>query len=333
MRLLVCGGAGFIGSNFVRSRVREEGDEVTVLDKLTYAGRKENLHDLVDERGFRFVHGAIEDEDAVAEAVEGADAILNFAAETHVDRSIAEPDAFVTTHGRGTYILLEAARRHGLRYLQVSTDEVYGSIAEGSFTEQSPLDPSSPYSATKAGADLLVASYQRTFGLEAVVCRGSNNYGPYQHPEKLIPLMVLNALAGDRLPVYGDGMNVRNWLFVEDFGRAIGTVLARGEAGEVYNVGGPDEKPNIEIVLRILELTGQDGSLIDYVTDRPGHDRRYSLSSDRVRALGWEPRTHLDEGLAHTVDWYRENEWWWEPIRSGAYRDYYEKQYGRALGG
>jgi dTDP-glucose 4,6-dehydratase len=331
MRLLVCGGAGFIGSNFARLRVKEEGDEVTVLDKLTYAGRKENLHDLLDAPGFRFVHGAIEDEAAVAEAVEGAEAIVNFAAETHVDRSIAEPDAFVTTHGRGTYVLLEAARHHGLRYLQVSTDEVYGSIAEGSFTESSPLDPSSPYSATKAGADLLVASYQRTFGLEAVVCRGSNNYGPYQHPEKLIPLMVLNALAGDRLPVYGDGMNVRNWLFVEDFGRAIGTVLAQGEAGEVYNVGGPDEKPNIEIVQRILERTGQDDSLIDYVTDRPGHDRRYSLSSDRVRGLGWEPRTHLDEGLARTVDWYREHTWWWEPIRSGAYRDYYEKQYGRAL--
>ncbi len=332
MRLLVCGGAGFIGSNFARLRAREQGDEVTVLDKLTYAGRRENLHDLLDEPGFRFVHGAIEDEDAVAEAVEGAEAIVNFAAETHVDRSIAEPDAFVTTHGRGTYVLLEAARHRELRYLQVSTDEVYGSIAEGSFTEQSPLDPSSPYSATKAGADLLVASYQRTFGLEAVVCRGSNNYGPFQHPEKLIPLMVLNALAGDRLPVYGDGMNVRNWLFVEDFGRAIGTVLARGESGEVYNVGGPDEKPNVEIVQRILELTEQDESLIDYVTDRPGHDRRYSLSSERVRALGWEPRTHLDQGLAHTVDWYRENTWWWEPIRSGAYREYYEKQYGRALG-
>jgi dTDP-glucose 4,6-dehydratase len=330
--LLVCGGAGFIGSNFARLRVREEGDEVTVLDKLTYAGRKENLHDLLAEPGFRFVHGAIEDEAAVAEAVEGAEAIVNFAAETHVDRSIAEPDAFVNTHGRGTYVLLEAARHRGLRYLQVSTDEVYGSIAEGSFTESSPLDPSSPYSATKAGADLLVASYQRTFGLEAVVCRGSNNYGPYQHPEKLIPLMVLNALAGDRLPVYGDGMNVRNWLFVEDFGRAIGTVLARGEAGEVYNVGGPDEKPNIEIVQRILDLTEQDERLIDYVTDRPGHDRRYSLSSDRVRGLGWEPRTHLDEGLAQTVGWYRDNEWWWEPIRSGAYREYYERQYGRALG-
>ncbi len=333
MRLLVCGGAGFIGSNFARLRVREQGDEVTVLDKLTYAGRRENLHDLLDEPEFRFVHGAIEDEDAVAEAVEGAEAIVNFAAETHVDRSIAEPDAFVTTHGRGTYVLLEAARHRELRYLQVSTDEVYGSIAEGSFTEQSPLDPSSPYSATKAGADLLVASYQRTFGLEAVVCRGSNNYGPFQHPEKLIPLMVLNALAGDRLPVYGDGMNVRNWLFVEDFGRAIGTVLARGESGGVYNVGGPDEKPNVEIVQRILELTEQDESLIDYVTDRPGHDRRYSLSSERVRALGWEPRTHLDAGLAHTVDWYRKNTWWWEPIRSGAYREYYEKQYGRALGG
>ena len=200
----------------------------------------------------------------------------------------------MTTHALGTYVLLEAARERGVRMVQVSTDEVYGSIEEGSFTEESPLEPSSPYSATKAGADLLVASYHRTFGLEALICRGSNNYGPYQHPEKLIPLMVLNAIAGDPLPVYGDGMNVRNWLYVEDFARAIGTALENGVAGEVYNVGGPDECPNIEVVKRILELTGRDESLIDYVTDRPGHDRRYSLSSDKVRGLGWTPRVAFD---------------------------------------
>ncbi len=330
MKLLVCGGAGFIGSNFVRIRVKEHGDEVVVLDKLTYAGRRENLHDVIDD--VRFVHGAIEDPAAVADAIEGVDAVVNFAAETHVDRSIAQPDAFVITHGQGTYVLLEAARAAGVRYLQVSTDEVYGSIEEGSFTEQSPLQPSSPYSATKAGADLLVLGYFHTYGMDALICRGSNNYGPYQYPEKLIPLMVLNALHGDRLPVYGDGMQVRNWLYVTDFARGIGHALAHGGAGEVYNVGGPDECPNIEVVKRIVAATGNDESLIEYVTDRPGHDRRYSLASEKLRALGWEAQVHFAEGLIRTVDWYRDNPWWWEPIRSGDYREYYERQYGKALG-
>jgi dTDP-glucose 4,6-dehydratase len=332
MRLLVCGGAGFIGSNFVRLRLGSTDDEVVVLDKLTYAGRRENFHDFADDPRFSFVHGAIEDAVAVAGALDGVGAIVNFAAETHVDRSIAEPDAFVRTHSQGTYVLLEAARERGLRYLQVSTDEVYGSIAEGSFTERSPLEPSSPYSATKAGADLLVASYHSTYGLETVICRGSNNYGPYQYPEKLIPLMVLNALAGDRLPVYGDGLQVRNWLFVEDFGRAIGVVLERGVPGQVYNVGGPDECANLTVVRRILELCDRDESLLEYVTDRPGHDRRYSLASEKVRALGWDARTRFDEGLERTVAWYRENAWWWEPIRSGDYREYYQRQYGSSLG-
>jgi dTDP-glucose 4,6-dehydratase len=330
MKLLVCGGAGFIGSNFVRIRVKEHGDEVVVLDKLTYAGRRENLHDVIDD--VRFVRGAIEDPVAVADAIEGVDAVVNFAAETHVDRSIAEPDAFVVTNGQGTYVLLEAARKAGVRYLQVSTDEVYGSIEEGSFTESSPLQPSSPYSATKTGADLLVLSYFHTYGLETLICRGSNNYGPYQYPEKLIPLMVLNALHGDKLPVYGDGMQVRNWLYVTDFGRGIGHALEQGRAGEVYNVGGPDECPNIEVVKRIVAATGNDDSLIEYVTDRPGHDRRYSLASEKLRGLGWQAQVHFDEGLQRTVDWYRENTWWWEPIRSGDYREYYERQYGRALG-
>jgi dTDP-glucose 4,6-dehydratase len=331
MRLLVCGGAGFIGSNFVRARLRGGEDSIVVLDKLTYAGRRENLQDLETEPRFSFVHGAIEDPPAVAAAIEGADAVVNFAAETHVDRSITEPDAFVRTHAVGTFVLLEAARERGVRYLQVSTDEVYGSIEEGSFTESSLLDPSSPYSATKAGADLLVASYHQTYGLETLICRGSNNYGPYQYPEKLIPLMVLNALAGDRLPVYGDGMNVRNWLFVEDFVSAIGHVLDHGVPGETYNVGGPDECPNIVVVRRILELCGRDESLISYVTDRPGHDRRYSLGSEKVRALGWSAATRFEQGLERTVDWYRDNAWWWEPIRTGAYRDYYQRQYGLSL--
>jgi dTDP-glucose 4,6-dehydratase len=329
MKLLVCGGAGFIGSNFVRIRVREHGDEVVVLDKLTYAGRRENLHDVIDD--VRFVHGAIEDPAAVADAIQGVDAVVNFA-ETHVDRSIAEPDAFVITTGLGTYVLLEAARAAGVRYLQVSTDEVYGSIEQGSFTEESPLRPSSPYSATKTGADLLVLSYFHTYGLETLICRGSNNYGPYQYPEKLIPLMVLNALHGDKLPVYGDGLQVRNWLYVTDFGRGIGHALEQGRAGEVYNVGGPDECPNIEVVRRIVAATGNDESLIEYVADRPGHDRRYSLASEKLCALGWEAKVHFAEGLEQTVQWYRDNAWWWEPIRSGDYREYYERQYGRALG-
>jgi dTDP-glucose 4,6-dehydratase len=332
VKLLVCGGAGFIGSTFARQRVREHGDQVVVLDKLTYAGREENLADLRDAPGFRFVHGAIEDPEAVAGTIEGCQAIVNFAAETHVDRSIAEPDAFVDTNGRGTYVLLEAAREHGARHVQVSTDEVYGSIEDGTFTEESPLRPSSPYSASKAGADLLVSSYFHTYGTETLICRGSNNYGPYQYPEKLIPLMILNALAGDPLPVYGDGMNVRNWIHSTDFAAAIGTVLARGAPGEVYNAGGPDEFPNLEVVKRVLALIGRDESLIEFVTDRPGHDRRYSLSSDKARALGWEPRTRFDDGLAATVEWYRDHESWWAPIRSGDYRAYYERQYGRALG-
>jgi dTDP-glucose 4,6-dehydratase len=332
VKLLVCGGAGFIGSNFVRQRVTDHGDEVVVLDKLTYAGRPENLQDLGDAASL--VVGAIEDTDKVAEAIgDGVDAIVNFAAETHVDRSISGPDAFVETNVRGSLVLLEAARERGVaRYVQISTDEVYGSIEEGSFTEESPIVPSSPYSASKAGADLLVQSYFHTYGLETVICRGSNNYGPYQYPEKLIPLMVLNALNGDKLPVYGDGLNVRNWLYVEDFGRGISHVLAHGAPGEVYNVGGPDECPNIEVVKRIIALTGNDESLIEYVTDRPGHDRRYSLGSEKVRALGWEAQVRFAEGLERTVAWYRDNAWWWDPIRSGEYREYYERHYGRALG-
>jgi dTDP-glucose 4,6-dehydratase len=329
MRLLVCGGAGFIGSTFARERVRDHGDDVTVLDKLTYCGRRENLEPVASE--IRFVHGAIEDPAAVADAVSGCDAIVNFAAETHVDRSISGPEAFIVTNMQGTHVLLEAARERGLRYVQVSTDEVYGSIEEGSFTEESPLAPSSPYSATKTGADLLVASYFHTYGLAATICRGSNNYGPYQYPEKLIPLMILNALAGDRLPVYGDGMNVRNWLYVEDFARGIGHVLAHGRAGETYNCGGPDERDNLSVVRRIIELAGADESLIEFVTDRPGHDRRYSLSCAKLQTLGWAARVRFDEGLERTVDWYRDNGWWWEPIRTGAYREYYERHYGRAL--
>ena len=229
-------------------------------------------------------------------------------------------------------MLLDAARDAGIRHLQISTDEVYGSIEEGTFTEASPIEPSSPYSASKAGGDLLVRAFVHTYGADALICRASNNYGPRQYPEKLIPLCILNALAGDPLPVYGDGMQVRNWLHVSDFCSAISVVLERGEAGEVYNVGGPDELANIDVVKRILELTGRDESLITYVTDRPGHDRRYSLSADRTEGLGWKAAVGFDAGLEGTVEWYRDNESWWGPIRSGDYREYYERHYGQALG-
>jgi dTDP-glucose 4,6-dehydratase len=331
VRLLVAGGAGFIGSNYVRHRLAAHPDDsVVVLDKLTYAGRRENLRDLAAE-SLELVEGDIADPDAVGAAIAGADAVVNFAAESHVDRSIHSPGEFITTDVFGAFVLLEAARDAGVRHLQISTDEVYGSIEDGSFSEDSALDPSSPYSASKAGGDLIVSAYHHTYGADAVVCRSSNNYGPYQHPEKLIPLCVLNALAGDPLPVYGDGMQVRNWLFVDDNCAAIDTVLERGEPGETYNVGGPDELPNIDVVRAILDLCGRDETLIEHVTDRPGHDRRYSLASDKVRGLGWEPRVSFADGLERTVAWYRDNAWWWEPIRSGEYREYYERQYGRAL--
>jgi dTDP-glucose 4,6-dehydratase len=332
MKILVTGAAGFIGSTYVRLVLSRGEDEIVVLDKLTYAGRRENLADVEDR--IEFVEGAIEDRALVREVTEGCDAVVNFAAESHVDRSIADQDAFARTHVIGTSVLLDAAREHGVgRYLQVSTDEVYGSIERGSFTETSPLNPSSPYSATKAAGDLLVAAHVHTYGMEAVICRGSNNYGPRQYPEKLIPLCVLNALAGDALPVYGDGHQVRNWLYVEDFAAAIDLVLRSGLPGEVYNVGGPDETANIDVIRRILAATDRDESLIEYVTDRPGHDRRYSLSSAKVRELGWEPSRRFSEGLQQTVEWYRDNEWWWGPIRSGEYREYYERHYGRRLTG
>jgi dTDP-glucose 4,6-dehydratase len=327
VKLLVTGAAGFIGSTYVRL-VKDE-HEVTVLDKLTYAGRRENLPE-----GVELIEGAIEDPAVAREAMQGADAVVNFAAESHVDRSIEDQDAFARTHVIGTSVLLDAARELGVgRYLQVSTDEVYGSIESGSFTETSPLDPSSPYSATKAAGDLLVSAHAHTYGIEAVICRGSNNYGPRQYPEKLIPLMILNAVHGDSLPVYGDGRQIRNWLYVEDFCRGIHAVLMSGRPGQAYNVGGPDECENIEVVRRVIELTGADESLLEYVKDRPGHDRRYSLASEKLRGeLGWEAEVRFAEGLERTVQWYRDNEDWWAPIRSGEYRAYYEKQYGRALG-
>ncbi|MFM7693754.1 MAG: dTDP-glucose 4,6-dehydratase [Actinomycetota bacterium] len=330
-RVLVSGGCGFIGSHLVRRLVREHPDlEVVNIDLLTYAGRPENVADLADEPRYAFVHGDIANADDVARAAEGCDGIINVAAESHVDRSIMGGDEFVTTNVLGTKRLLDHARAHGLRYLQVSTDEVYGDVeAPHRSVETDPLHGSSPYAASKAAGDLLVLSYARTYGLNASITRGSNTYGPYQFPEKLIPLFTTNAFDGKELPLYGDGMQVREMLFVEDHCAAIDLVYHHGAAGEAYNVGAEHEVPNIETAHRIIELTGADPASLVRVADRPGHDRRYALDCAKLRALGWERRTDFDTGLALTVDWFRENRAWWEAITSGAaYADYSAKNYG-----
>ena len=329
MRVAVTGGAGFIGSHFIRLILHDHpDDEVVNLDQLTYAGNLDNLRDVEGDPRYTFVKGDICDPEVVDAVVGGADVVVNFAAETHVDRSITGPQDFIRTDVLGTHVLLEAARRHGsARYLQVSTDEVYGSIDEGAFTEDDPLDPSSPYSASKAGADLLVLAAAATFGLPVLVTRSSNNYGPNQYPEKLIPLFVTNALGEAPLPVYGDGLQVRDWIHVEDNCRAIDLVLRRGREGAVYNVGGGNERTNLDLTRRVLRLLGKSDDLMRFVDDRPGHDRRYALDCARLRALGWEPRIAFDEGLAATVDWYAQNEWWWGKIKSGAWKDYYAAQY------
>jgi dTDP-glucose 4,6-dehydratase len=328
MRLLVTGGCGFIGSAFVRLAL-SRGAEVVNLDKLTYAGNPANVADVADDEAYGFVHADIADAAAVAGAMEGVEVVVNFAAESHVDRSILDPADFIRTDVVGTAVLLDAARAAGVRrFVQVSTDEVYGSIPAGAFRETDPISPSSPYSASKAGGDLQVLAWHRTFGLDAVITRGSNTFGPRQYPEKLIPLFVTNALDGEPLPVYGDGMQVRDWIHVDDHCTGIWTAMERGEAGEVYNVGGGNEEPNMAITRRVLALTGRDESLIRHVADRPGHDRRYALDTTRLRALGWEPARPFDEALAATVAWYAEHRDWWEPIKSGEYRRYYEEQYG-----
>jgi dTDP-glucose 4,6-dehydratase len=326
VRVLVSGGAGFIGSHFVK-RLLRAGEDVVVLDKLTYSGNRANLPADVE-----FHHGDIAEPDDVARAARGCDAIVNFAAETHVDRSILSAEDFGRTEFRGTQVLLEHLRATGSRLVHVSTDEVYGDLeAGGSARETDALNPSSPYSAAKAAGELLVPAYARTFGVNASITRGSNTYGPNQYPEKVIPLFVTNALVGEPLPLYGDGKQVRDWLYVEDHCAGIELVLREGAAGEAYNVGGGDERENIEVAQRILELTGADPSLLRRVADRPGHDRRYSLDTSKLRALGWSPQTTFDEGLRTTFEWYRDNRAWWEPIKSGEFREYYERQYGERL--
>jgi dTDP-glucose 4,6-dehydratase len=328
VRVLVTGGCGFIGSHFVR-RLVARGDEVVVLDKLTYSGNLANLEHVEHA----FFQGDIADPVAVADAGGGCEAVVNFAAETHVDRSILEAGDFIRTDVFGTQVLLEWARQAGVRYVQVSTDEVYGDVPPGvSSREEDILRPSSPYAASKAGGDLQVLAYVRTFGVVGCITRGSNTYGANQYPEKLIPLFVTNALDGEPLPLYGDGRQTRDWLHVEDHCAAIELVLREGRAGEVYNVGAGAERENIAVAGRIVELTGVDPELIRHVADRPGHDRRYSVDSKKIAELGWTPQRDFEPGLAETVEWYRSNRDWWEPIKSGQYREYYRRQYAERLG-
>jgi dTDP-glucose 4,6-dehydratase len=337
MQLIVTGGAGFIGSGFIRWALAAHPDvRILNLDKLTYAGNLENLASIEKDPRYRFVRADICDVDAVNEAFEDApDAVVHFAAESHVDRSILSPAAAVDTNVRGTFVLLEAARRRDVgRFVHVSTDEVYGSLEAPIEADESfPLRPSSPYSASKAGSDLIALSYVKTFGLDVVVTRAANNYGPYQFPEKLIPLMIANALEGEPLPVYGDGRQVRDWLHVDDHCCAIWAVLETGKSGGIYNISADEPHANIDIVRRIVGILGADESLICHVTDRPGHDRRYAISSAAIRReTNWAPRHSIEDGLSETVAWYRGNQEWVRRVRSGAYTDYYDRNYGRRAG-
>ena len=332
-RLLVTGGAGFIGSAFVRGILaRDPKRNVVVLDKLTYAGNLANLTPVATAPGYKFVRGDIADEELVAELARHVDAIINFAAESHVDRSIESPDAFIQTDVRGTYVLLEAAVRAGhARYLQVSTDEVYGDLATGSAGEDHPLAPRSPYAASKAAGDLLVRAFHATYGMPACITRASNTFGPYQYPEKILPLFVTNAIDGEPLPLYGDGLQVRDWLHVEDHCAGIELVLERGTPGEVYNIGAGNEMTNLELTRLILETLDRPMSLVRSVPDRPGHDRRYSIDATRLRELGWTPRHSVRDALGDTVRWYVEHEDWWRPLKTGEYLDYYRRQYADRL--
>ena len=332
MKILVTGGCGFIGSNFIRHllKSRRAGVSVVNLDKLTYAANPANLADIAGSPKYRFVKGDIADPDAVRAAMEGCDTVVNFAAETHVDRSLLGDASFIETDVRGVFVLLEEAKRLGVRkFIQISTDEVYGSVAEGSFTEDSALNPRNPYAASKAGGDRLAYSYWASYKMPVVITRASNNYGPYQYPEKLIPLFVTNAMDALPLPLYGDGRNVRDWLYVEDHAAAINFLLEEGEPGETYNIAGGNEAENIEITRRVLRELGKPESLIRFVDDRPGHDRRYSLDTEKLARLGFRPKTSLERGLEQTVRWYRDHEDWWRPIKEkdAAYREFYRTQY------
>lgn len=332
-RYLITGGAGFMGSNFVRYLLSTYRDiKVTNLDKLTYAGNLENLRDVEDDPRYRFVKGDICDPQVVEPLIKQNDVVVNFAAETHVDRSIIEAGSFVLTDVYGPYILLNAARKHGIdRFVQISTDEVYGSIGEGSFSEGDPLRPSSPYSASKAGGENLVYSFFKTYGMPIIITRASNNFGPYQYPEKVIPLFITNALDGIPLPLYGDGMQVRDWLYVEDHSFALDLIIGKGKEGEVYNIGAGNEIANLELTHQILALLEKPTSLIHHVKDRLGHDRRYSLNCEKIRSLGWKPKHSFPQALRSTVQWYRNNQPWWRQIkeRDDKYKAYYKRQYGQ----
>ncbi len=333
MKLLVTGGAGFIGSNFIRYLLEKySGYQVINLDKLTYAGNRDNLRDLKGNPRHTFVKGDICDTRVVNRLASQVEVIANFAAESHVDRSILTAGQFIQTDVYGTYVLLEAARKYRhRRYLQVSTDEVYGSIQNGMFTETSALNPSSPYAASKAAGDLIVLAYKTTYQLPALITRSSNNFGPYQHPEKFIPLFITNALEDQPLPLYGDGKNIRDWIYVLDNCQAIDLVLHKGKDGEIYNIGGGNERTNIEIAERILKTLRKPLSLIQYVKDRPGHDRRYALDCRKLNSLGFKPKKTFEETLLQTVRWYQENQKWWKKIKEGEYREYYKKTYGTGV--
>ena len=332
MNLLITGGCGFMGSNAIRYFLQNyPAYRVLNLDALTYAGNPENLRDVEHDSRYTFVHGRIEDEGCVEKvfAEFKPDAVINYAAETHVDRSIMEPKAFLLTEIFGTYTLLEAVRKHGTsRYIQVSTDEVYGSIEEGAFTEESCFEPNSPYSAAKAGADHLCRAYAKTYLTPVVVTHSCNFYGPSQYPEKMLALFITNLIEGKKVPLYGDGKNVREWIFTHDHCRAIDAILQKGIVGDVYNIGTGVEIANIDLTKKVLQLMGKDEEMIEPVKDRPGHDRRYAIDSSKLRALGWQPVVPFDEGLKRTLTWYQENEGWWQRIKSGEYRAYYEQQYG-----
>ncbi len=328
-KFLVTGGAGFIGSNYIHYLFEKYPDaEIVNLDKLTYAGNLDNLKDIENRQGYRFVKGDICDAEIVDPLVEEADFVINFAAESHVDRSIGAPDDFIKTDIYGTFVLLEAARKYGVKkFIQISTDEVYGSIEKGSFKETDPLMPSSPYSASKAGADRLAYSYFITYQVPVIITRCSNNYGPYQYPEKLIPLFVTNAIEDKKLPIYGDGKNIRDWIYVEDHCDAIDFVMKHGVDGEVYNIGAGNERNNLEITEIILSTLGKSKDLMTFVKDRPGHDRRYSLDCTKIHQLGWKPNHSFEEAMKLTIDWYKNNRQWWEKIKSGEYLEYYKRHY------
>lgn len=317
MKLCVTGGCGFIFSNFIRYMLKEHPEyEIINLDKLTYCGRIENTLDFKDNKNYEFIKGDICDKKLVEKIMKDVDVVVNGAAETHVDRSIIDAGTFVKTDVFGTYTLLEAARKNDVeKYVQVSSDETYGSIKKGSFREDDPLNPSSPYSASKAGADMLVGSYNRTYGLPTMITRSSNNYGPYQFPEKLIPLFIMNLLENKKVPLYGNGLNIRDWLFVTDNCIAVDTVLHKGKIGEIYNIASSEEKTNLEITRMLLKMLGKSEDMVQYIKDRKGHDFRYSMECSKIRKLGWKPKVKLEEGLKITVEWYKKNTWWWEPLK------------------